>query len=51
MSVIWRLDPSFDVVIGFEQVQEVGAVEQLDRFALGKFRGIAVSACRDQYAL
>jgi len=38
--------------MGFEKVQEAGAVEQLDRLALGEFPGCcAVSACRDEYAL
>ena len=52
LPVVWRLDPSFDARVRFEEVQKVGTVEQLDRFALGEVVGcFAVSTCRDEYVL
>ena len=52
LPVVWRLDPSVDARMGLEERQEVSAVEQLDRFALGEVVGrFAVLACRDEYAL
>jgi hypothetical protein len=52
LPVVWRLDPSCVARMLFDEVQEMGAVEQLDRFALSEVKGcFAVSACRDEYAL